>query len=563
MNSAYEDSIYNGRHFSRNDHRLSDLFNHLSGKILMEFGLFLVCLLVLSPLLGRYIAWIFEGESKSEMHWIDYGKAVLYFNLIGLFFLILLQRLQGFLPINPQGFGAVPWALAVNTAVSFVTNTNWQAYSGESTMSYFTQMLGLTVQNFASAGTGVAVFFALLRGITRKNRTTIGNFWTDLWRSIMYLLLPLSIVLAVWLMWEGVIQTLSPYVVVETLEKGAQTIALGPVASQEAIKMLGTNGGGFFGANSAHPFENPSVMSNFLEAFAIVLIPGALVHTYGRLIGSKKHGWILFFVMLGFWLLGIVLGGLVEETKFWGPVPNMEGKEARLGVLRSVVFAISTTSASNGAVNAMMSSLTPLTGGLALFNIKLGEIIFGGVGVGMCSMIMFVLLTVFLAGLMVGRTPEYLGKKIGRREMRWVVFAILLPGGMILVGSGLSSVLVAENGLGPHGLTAILYAFSSAAGNNGSAFGSLDANTDFYNMSLSIVMLMGRIAIVLSSLAIAGLFVQKNITPASVGTFSTNTILFSILLSTVILVIGGLTFFPAFALGPIVEHLLLLNGRFF
>jgi potassium-transporting ATPase potassium-binding subunit len=556
-------------------------------QVLLFSGLFLC----LTPILGIYIANIFTGKSiaahrilgwlenlcyrmgginpQEEMSWINYGKALLLFNFLGFITLFFLQLIQEYLPLNPQNFSDVPWSLAFNTAMSFTTNTNWQAYAGETTMSYLTQMLGLTSHNFLSAATGMAALMALIRGLTRKTVETIGNFWADLVCTVVYLLLPLSILLSIVLVSEGVIQTFSPYVEVKTLENAVQTIPLGPVASQVAIKQLGTNGGGFFNANSAHPFENPSAASNFLEMLAILLIPAASVYAYGIMIGSKKHAWLLFFVMFTLWAGGTALASYSEHLH--DPVidayPLLEGKETRLGITNSLLWTVSTTGTSNGSVNAMISSLSPLAGGVALFNIMLGELIFGGIGVGLCSMIMFALLTVFLSGLMVGRTPEYLGKKIEKREMQWVVLAVLMPGAMILAGAGISSVLPEAlsslSNQGPHGLSEILYAFSSAAGNNGSAFAGLNANTKYYNLSLGLVMLVTRVSIILPSIAIAGLLARKKIAPQSIGTFSTNTILFAILLIGVILIIGALTFFPALTLGPIVEHLLMLEGKSF
>lgn len=556
-------------------------------QLLSFTGLF-ICL---APTLGTYVANVFTGKAtfayrilgwleklcyritganpKEEMSWIEYGKALLLFNFLGFISLFFLQLIQGYLPLNPQNFGAVPLSLAFNTAMSFTTNTNWQSYAGETTLSYLTQMLGLTSHNFLSAATGMAALLTLTRGLIRKTTDTIGNFWTDLVRMVVYLLLPLSIIMAVILLGEGVIQTFSPYVEVTTLENTKQTIPLGPVASQIAIKQLGTNGGGFFNANSAHPFENPTAFSNLLEMLALILIPAASVYAYGIMIGSKKHAWLLLSTMLVLWAAGIFISFGSEHLH--NPVidvyPILEGKETRLGITNSLLWSVSTTATANGSVNATMSSLSPLAGGVALFNMMLGELVFGGVGVGLCSMLMFTLLTVFLSGLMVGRTPEYLGKKIEKREMQWVMLAVLMPGALILVGAGISSILPEAlsslSNQGPHGLSEILYAFSSAAGNNGSAFAGLNANTDYYNLALGIVMLLARISIILPSLAIAGLLAKKKITPPSVGTFSTNSILFIVLLISVILIVGALTFFPALSLGPVVEHLLMLEGESF
>ena len=553
----------------------------------IQFFFFAACLIALTPLLGGYIARVFSKNAvfaqrlfgwlesccyrvggvdpTIEMTWQQYGKALLLFNLFGFFTLVLLQRIQAYLPLNPQHFEAVPWLLSINTAISFTTNTNWQSYAGETTLSYLTQMLGLTSHNFLSAATGMSAFLVLMRGLTQKTVDTVGNFWSDLVRMAVYILLPLSIVLALLLAWEGVIQTFSPYVEATTLEGGTQTLPLGPVASQIAIKQLGTNGGGFFQANSAHPFENPTGLTNWLEMLAIVLIPAASVYAYGVMIGSKRHGWLLFNAMLFLWVFGFLLSFFSEQVHnpLFDAAPLMEGKESRFGVLNSVLWSVSTTATANGSVNAMLSSLSPWAGGAALFNLMLGELIFGGVGVGLCSMIMFTFLTVFLSGLMVGRTPEYLGKKIGRREMQWVMMAVLMPGALVLLGAGFSCVypeaLSSLSHQGPHGLSEILYTFASCAGNNGSAFGGLNTNTDYYNLVLSAVMFMGRMSIILPSLAVGGLLAKKKTTPFSAGTFSTNSFLFFLLLLSVILIVGGLTFFPALALGPFVEQLLMLK----
>lgn len=556
-------------------------------QLLFFTGLF-ICL---TPILGRYMANVFTGKAtfayrtlgwlenlcyriggtnpKEEMSWIEYGKALLVFNFLGFITLFFLQLLQGYLPLNPQNLGATSWPLAYNTAMSFTTNTNWQSYAGETTLSYLTQMLGLTSHNFLSAATGMAALLTLTRGLIRKTVDTIGNFWVDLVRMVVYILLPLSIIMAVVLVEEGVIQTFSPYIEVTTLENAKQTIPLGPVASQIAIKQLGTNGGGFFNTNSSHPFENPTAFSNLLEMLTLVLIPAASVYTFGIMIGSKKHAWLLFFAMFVLWAGGILIS--FSSQHLYNPVidvyPILEGQETRLGTTNSLLWAASTTATANGSVNAMISSLSPLSGGVSMFNMMLGELIFGGVGVGLCGMLMFTLLTVFLSGLMVGRTPEYLGKKIEKREMQWVMMAILMPGALILIGAGISSVLPEAlsslSNQGPHGLSEILYAFSSAAGNNGSAFAGLNANTNYYNLALGTVMLFARTSIILPSLAIAGLLARKKITPPSVGTFSTNSVLFVILLISVILIIGALTFFPALSLGPVVEHLLMLEGESF
>lgn len=557
----------------------------------MQLFLFIILLIALTPLLGTYIAHVFIGKKtrihpllswlergsyrvagispEEKMTWIHYAKALFWFNLFGFIFLFGLQVFQHFLPLDPQDLPRVPWTLAFNVSSSFTTNTNWQSYPGETTMSYLTQMLGLGVQNFLSAATGMGTLLVLIRGFIGKNTTDIGNFWVDLVRTIVYLLLPLSILLSVVLLSQGVVQTFSPYVEVQTLENAKQTIPLGPVVSQVAIKQLGSNGGGYFNTNSAHPFENPTGLTNFLEMLAILLIPAASVYAYGILIGSPKHGWILFFVMFSLWFAGFIAANFAEHQSnpIMDAYPLLEGKEVRFGTTNSILWAVSTTGTSNGSVNAMMSSLSPLAGGIALFNIMLGEIIFGGVGVGLCGMIMFVILTVFLAGLMVGRTPEYLGKKIERCEMQWVMLAVLAPGALVLIGAGLSCLLpMALSSLGnhgPHGFSEILYAFTSAAGNNGSSFAGLDANTNYFNIVLGVVMIMARFSIILPSLAVAGLLAKKKSVPTTIGTFSTNTLLFALLLISVILFVDALTFFPALSLGPIVEHLLMLQGRTF
>ncbi len=494
---------------------------------------------------------------------------MLWFNLFGFLAVFLLQVVQRYLPANPQHLNNVPWPLAFNTAVSFMTNTNWQAYAGETTLSYLTQMLGLTVQNFLSAATAVGVMLALIRGLTRKTSSTLGNFWVDLTRTTVYVLLPLSIILAVILVGQGVVQTLSPYANVTTIEGTSQTIPLGPAASQIAIKQLGTNGGGFFNANSAHPFENPTPLSNFLEMLSILLLPAALVYTFGSLTGRKRHAQLIFIVMLLLFLGGLSVSILSENRA--NPVvesaASLEGKELRFGTVNSVLWEVATTSASNGSVNAMHESLTPLAGGVALFNIMLGEIIFGGVGCGLYGMLLFVLLTVFLAGLMVGRTPEYFGKKIEAKEIRWVIVAIIAPSAVILIGAGFSVVaptaLAGLSSKGPHGLSEILYAFSSAAGNNGSAFAGLNANTTYYNLLLGLSMLIGRFAVLIPTLAIAGSLAEKKIAPVSAGTFSTDSTVFAVLLIGVIMIVGALTFFPALSLGPIVEHFLMQSGTAF
>jgi potassium-transporting ATPase potassium-binding subunit len=558
---------------------------------LLQIIVFVSALVLLAPMLGAYMAAVFMGRRvflhpvfswlerlvyrtcgiapDEEMRWQDYAKALLCFNAFGFGAVFVLQIVQGWLPLNPQHLGNVPWPLAFNTAVSFMTNTNWQSYAGETTLSYLTQMSGLTVQNFVSAATGMAVLLALARGITQKTTRTIGNFWVDLTRGIVYILLPLSIGLAVFLVGQGVVQTFSPAVTVTTIEGAPQTIPLGPAASQIAIKQLGTNGGGFYNANSAHPLENPTPLSNFLEMLAILLIPAGLVFAYGRMADASRHAMIIFGVMMVLFMggLAVSLYGEYSANPVMSGAINMEGKETRFGIANSVLWSVSTTAASNGSVNAMQSSLSPLAGAVAMLNIMLGEIIFGGVGAGLYGMLLFVLLTVFLAGLMVGRTPEYLGKKIEAGEIQMAILAILGPSAAILVGAGMACVLptalASLGNKGPHGLSEILYAFSSAAGNNGSAFAGLNANTNFYNIILGIVMLVGRFVVIIPCLSIAGSLAAKKISPPSVGTFATDTMTFGVLLTVVILIVGALTFLPALSLGPIVEHFLMSAGHTF
>jgi potassium-transporting ATPase potassium-binding subunit len=558
---------------------------------LAQLALFFGVLIAAVPLLGAYMAKVFSGERNAlspvvgpierviyrlsgvdpaiEMRWTTYAAALLVFNLLGFSVMLILQLVQQALPLNPQNLPAVSPVLAFNTAVSFVTNTNWQSYAGETTLSYATQLLGLTAQNFVSAATGIAVILALTRGLARRSAATLGNFWADLIRATLYVLLPLSIVLALILVGQGVVQTFSPYAQATTLNGGTQIIPLGPAASQIAIKQLGTNGGGFFNANSAHPFENPTPLSNFLEMLSILLIPAALTYTYGRLVGSQKQGWAIFAAMLILFGIGLSVS-LAAETSFnpgFGTATVMEGKEVRLGIVNSVLWANATTAASNGSVNAMHSSLAPLTGFVAMLNIMLGEVIFGGVGAGLYGMLLFVILTVFIAGLMVGRTPEYLGKKIEAAEIKLAMIAILAPSAAILVMSAVASVsaagLASISNNGPHGLSEILYAFSSAAGNNGSAFAGLKANTDFYNILLAIAMLIGRFGVIVPALAIGGTMVSKKFTPPSAGTFPTDSPLFIVLLIAIVLIVGALTFFPALSLGPLIEQFLMQAGRGF
>jgi potassium-transporting ATPase potassium-binding subunit len=508
-------------------------------------------------------------DSLQKMNWRTYAKSILLFNLIGFIIVFIIQILQKNLPLNPQNLDNVSWHSAFNTAISFMTNTNWQGYSGEATLSYFTQMVGLTVQNFVSAGTGMAVAIALCRALTNKQENHIGNFWQDLYRTTVYVLFPMSFILSILLVSEGVVQNFNSYNLASGIEGVSQIIPQGPAASQIAIKQLGTNGGGFFGVNSAHPFENPTPFSNWLQLISILLIPAAMVFTFGEYTKDKKQAWSIFASMFSLLVIGLCLSLISENNLPDGDLlkNSLEGKELRFGNTNSVLWSVFTSAASNGSVNAMHSSLSPLSGGVALFNIMLGEIIFGGVGAGLYGMFLFVLLTVFLSGLMVGRTPEYLGKKIEAREIQMVILGIILPSAVILIGAGLSSVLpIALSSLshtGPHGLSEILYAFSSAGGNNGSAFAGLSVNTVYYNVMLGFVMLIGRFGVILPVLAIAGSLAAKSISPPSPGTFSTDSTLFVCLLIGVIIIVGGLTFLPALALGPIVEHFLLFNGTNF
>ncbi len=470
------------------------------------------------------------------------------------------------MPLNPANLPNVSWHSAFNTSVSFMTNTNWQGYAGETTLSYFVQMIGLTVQNFVSAATGIAVLLALVRGLSRKSTDQLGSFWTDLTRSTLYVLLPLSILFSVVLVGQGVVQNFKTYETVQTVQGATQVIPQGPAASQIAIKQIGTNGGGYFNANSAHPFENPTPLSNFLEMLMILLIPAALTYTYGKMVGSTRQGWTIFTAMLILLLIGLSISLYAEYSSnaIFGKLPLMEGKETRFGITNSILWSTTTTAASNGSVNAMHDSLSPLAGMVAMINLMLGEVIFGGVGAGLYGMVIFVILTVFIAGLMVGRTPEYLGKKIQKFEVQMAIIAVLAPNLVILLFAALASVtapgLTGLNNAGPHGLSEILYAYSSAAGNNGSAFAGLNANTVFYNLTLGAGMLIGRFGIIVPVLAIAGSMAKKNITPTSAGTFHTDNWLFLGLLIAVILIVGGLTHFPALSLGPISEHLLMNKG---
>ncbi len=557
----------------------------------IQFIVFVALLIAITPPLGKFMARVFQGQTtflhkplgwlerltykisgvnpREEMTWKGYAIAFMVFHVVGALVLMAFQMTQAWLPLNPQGLANVSWHSALNTSVSFITNTNWQGYSGEVTMSYLTQMAGLAVQNFLSAACGIAVAIALTRGIARRSSASIGNFWVDTTRAVVYILLPVCVIFTIVLVGQGVVQTFSKYIDVTTLEGLKQTIALGPVASQVAIKMFGTNGGGFFNANAAHPFENWSPLSNFLQMLSIFSIGSALTYTYGLMTNSRKHGWVLFATML-FMFVALTSISLVSEystNPVFQQAGLMEGKEARFGVFNSVFFSSITTSASCGAVNAMHSSLSPLSGGVAMLNMMLGEIIFGGVGAGLYGMLLFVLLTVFIAGLMVGRTPEYLGKKIEARDMMMVILAILAPCASILIGTAISAVspiaLASLGNKGPHGFSEILYAFTSVAANNGSAFAGLNANTPYYNLMLAVAMLIGRFAIIIPIFAVAGSLAQKKYSPPSSGTFETDTGLFALLLVGVILIVGALTFLPALSLGPIVEHLMMLKGQTF
>ena len=521
----------------------------------------------------------------NEMGWKRYTVAMIAFNAAGFVVLYALMRLQGFLPLNPQHFPPVAPDLAFNTAVSFITNTNWQAYGGESTMSYLTQMLGLAVQNFVSAASGMAVLVALIRGFVRRNSRTIGNFWVDLTRSLLYILIPLSLIIAILLASQGVVQTFKPYptatlvepVVVDGNSFAEQTIAVGPAASQIAIKQLGTNGGGFFNANSAHPLENPTPLSNFLEMLAILLIPGALCYTFGKMAGDTKQGWAILasMVIIFIGLLALccwseqkgtpqlVSAGADLQASSTQSGGNMEGKEVRFGIFNSALFATTTTGTSCGAVNSMHDSYTPLGGMVPMWLIQLGEVIFGGVGSGLYGMLAFAILAVFIAGLMVGRTPEYLGKKIESYEMKMASLVILLPIFLALVGTAVAVATKAGQAgafnPGPHGFSEILYGYSSATNNNGSAFAGINCNTPFYNITLAIAMLGGRYLFKILMLAIAGSLAAKKFIPTSAGTLSTSDPMFVILLISVVIVVGALSFIPALALGPIVEHLMMIG----
>jgi len=556
----------------------------------LQIALFVALVLALTRPLGGYMTRVFTGErtwlspvlgpvergfyrfagtsEREDQHWLAYVVAMLVFNAAGFLLLYALQRAQGMLPFNPQGMGAVPEALAFNTAVSFVTNTNWQNYGGEGTMSYLVQMAGLAVQNFLSAATGIALAVALIRGFARRETHAVGNFWVDMTRATLYVLLPISILLTVFLVWQGVPQTLGPSVEATTLEGARQVIALGPMASQIAIKMLGTNGGGFMNANAAHPFENPTALSNLIQMVAIFAIGAALTNVFGRMVGNERQGFAILAAMGVLFGAGVLAcyaseasgNALVHALGIAGG--NMEGKEVRFGLALSSLFAVVTTAASCGAVNAMHDSFTALGGMIPIINMELGEIIVGGVGAGLYGILLFVVIAVFIAGLMVGRTPEYIGKKIEAREVKLALLALLiLPLAMLgftAIATVLPSAVASIANPGPHGFSEILYAYTSAAANNGSAFGGLTGNTDWYNVTLGIAMFVGRFLMIVPAVAIAGSLAAKKTVPASAGTLPTDGGLFVGLLVGAILVIGGLTFFPALALGPIVEHFQIL-----
>ncbi|MFK0331256.1 potassium-transporting ATPase subunit KdpA [Rhizobium sp. NPDC090275] len=531
---------------------------------------------LLSPVLApieRGLYALSGTSEREEQHWTTYAISMLAFNLLGALVLYALLRLQAVLPYNPAGMAAVGPELSFNTAVSFVSNTNWQNYGGESTMSYLTQMAGLTVQNFVSAATGIAIALAFIRAFSRASGKAVGNFWVDMVRATFYILLPLSIVMTLVFVALGVPQTLGAYVEATTLEGVKQTIAVGPVASQLAIKMLGTNGGGFFNANSAHPFENPDAISNLIQMVAIFAIGASLTNVFGRMVGNQKQGWAILASMFVLFLIGVGVTYWAEAAgnplmhAFGLEGGNMEGKEVRFGITLSSLFAVITTAASCGAVNAMHGSFTALGGLIPLINMQLGEVIVGGVGAGFYGILLFVIIAIFVAGLMVGRTPEYLGKKIEAKEMKMAVLAILCLPLTMLVFTAIASVLpsaVASVGTaGPHGFSEILYAYSSAAANNGSAFGGLTGNTPWYNVTLGIAMLAGRFLVIIPALAIAGSLAAKKTVPASNGTFPTDGPLFVGLLTGTIVIVGGLTFFPALALGPVIEHLMMISGQTF
>ena len=568
----------------------------------VQILLFSLVLLASAKPLGLYLMRVFDGsigflrlveqpiyricgvDPQDDQHWTRYLGSLLFFSVVSLLLTYVVLRVQGMLPLNPQGFAGLPDRQAFETAVSFATNTNWQSYSGESTMSYFSQMTQLAFHNFVSAAVGLAVAVALVRGIVRRGeeaRGRLGNFWVDLTRGTLYVLLPASLILSLVLVQQGVIQNFTPYLELTTLEGAKQTLAMGPVASQEIIKQLGTNGGGFFNANSAHPFENPTPWTNFWSMLTIFLIPSALVYLLGRMTRNTRHGWSVWGAMFALFIAGVSVTywseargnpihaarGVDVATTSTNPGGNMEGKEVRFGIASSALYAVVTTDASCGAVNAMHDSFTPLAGMVPMVNMQLGEVVFGGVGAGLYGMLIMVVLTVFIAGLMVGRTPEYIGKKIQAREVQVTMLYVLAAAASILVLTAISIVsksgLAGLNNSGPHGLSEILYAFSSTTANNGSAFAGLTGGTYWYNTLFGIAMLIGRFALIVPVLALGGFLAQKRVIPESTGTFPVSGPLFALLLVGVVLIVGALTFFPALALGPIVEHFLMGAGNLF
>jgi K+-transporting ATPase ATPase A chain len=570
----------------------------------LQILFFLLAVFLVTPPLGGFMARVFSGqrtgidpaarpierliyrltgvEETRGMRWTEYAVSVLLFSVVSMLVLYAIQRLQGLLPFNPQGFGAVPPDLAFNTAASFTTNTNWQNYGGETTMSYLTQMAGLAHHNFVSAAVGMAVAIACIRGIAQEEKDTIGNFWVDMVRATVWVLLPIAIVGALFLVSQGVVQNLKAYDTVQTIEGAKQVIAQGPVASQEIIKQFGTNGGGFFNANSSHPFENPTPLSNFLAMFGIFAISSGLTYTLGTMTGSRRHGWAVWAAMAFLFLTGVTVAywaeargnplltaaGADQTQTALSPGGNMEGKEVRFGIANTALFATATTDASCGAVNGWHDSFTPLGGLVPLANIQLGEVVFGGVGAGIYGILVYIILSVFIAGLMVGRTPEYLGKKIQAFEVQMAMLTVLIFSLVILTFTGISSVAPSFGTAsilnpGPHGLSEILYAYSSGAANNGSAFGGLTGNTRWYNTTIGMAVLFGRFFMIIPPLAIAGSLSRKKLIPASLGTFPVTTPLFTALLVGVILIVGALTFFPALSLGPIVEHFLMKSGQVF
>ena len=569
----------------------------------IQIAIFSLAVIAITKPLGGYLTRVFNGErtflspllhpverliyalcgvrEDDEQHWTIYAVAMLAFSLVGFVSLYFLQRLQAVLPFNPQHLPAVGTDLSFNTAISFVTNTNWQSYVPETTMSYLVQMAGLTVHNFVSAATGIALAIALIRGFARRSAKSIGSFWVDLTRCTLYILLPISIVVGLFFVWQGVPQNLNAYTDVTTLEGAKQVIAQGPVASQEVIKMMGTNGGGFFNANSAHPFENPNALTNLVQIILIFSLGASLTNVFGRMVGNQRQGWAIFVVMGLLFLAGTATAYWAESAGNPAFTPmhvdqtasnlqaggNMEGKEVRFGIANSALFATVTTDASCGAVNAMHDSFMPLGGMIPMINIQLGEIIFGGVGSGLYGMLLFVIIAMFVAGLMVGRTPEYLGKKLEAKEVKMAMLAILVLPLSILGFTALASVLpagvAALNNGGPHGFSEILYAFTSATGNNGSAFAGISANVPFYNTTLGAAMFIGRFLMIVPMLAVAGSLAAKKIVPVSAGTFPTDGGLLVGLVIGVILIVGGLTYFPALALGPIVEHFAMHAGSLY